>query len=513
MNHLDENKFSFTTLANQELTILLHALNLTKAGLVITDCSQPDDPILYCNAAFENLSGYTREEVIGRNCRFLQGTDNDNREERRQMRTAIQNGDDCTVEIRNYRKDGTPFWNDLHLKAIKDEQNKPVYYIGVLNDISPKRLRRERLELQKLKVASQLAQNTLKYREPVRFLDSILETINESFLIMNEDWVILQVNHSFLKVFHLAEEEVLNKNLLEIQQGRWNFMALKNLLTHLSPQKNHIKNYPLEHTFFNVGKKMLNINAHLVQGEQHNSIVLAIEDITEISEIERRKDDFLNIASHELKTPLTTIKSSLQFAQRMLTAENNNKLKETLEKAKIYVDKLENLVADLLDVSKIKTGEIELSSSPFNLDDMIIGVVDQLKAIHSRIKFNIHGFASNYYIGDKNRLEQVVKHLLKNSIKFSPQEGQIDIHLARLSDYIKIAVTDNGLGVAHQYQKKIFENFFRVDEIQKQFAGIGSGLYLSDQIIRNHGGTLWVESKIGEGATFAFTLPLKRTTL
>ncbi|QNL49930.1 PAS domain-containing protein [Olivibacter sp. SDN3] len=510
MKHVDDNKFSFSAhSSNQELSLLLAALNTTKAGMIITDCSQPDNPIVYCNLAFEDLTGYSRDEVIGRNCRFLQRND-DNEEERAVIKQAISEGKECNVAIRNYKKDGRLFWNELHLKPIKNAQNQVIYYIGVQNDITHQRLVEQQLRVERLKIEKHIkeTENVLANNN---YLSAFLNTMNEALLILNEDLKITTASPSFLKMFHIAEDEVVNQSIYQLGNGRWDTMAIRNLFDKLIKQDKNIQNYLLEHTFPNVGKKTLSCNASAVRYTNDTlQIILAIEDISELKEIERRKDDFLSAASHELKTPLTTIMACLQLSQKMLPDSSDARLKNTLIKTKEYVDKLEHLITDLLDVSKIKSGKIRLSMEAFNLDAMIFKVVKKLHLTHAKYTFNISGFASNYYVGDKKRLEQVILNLLKNSVKFSPKGGNINIHLSRLSDFIKVAITDYGLGVDYHNQEKIFENFFRVDEIQKQYPGIGTGLYVSDQIIKNHGGSLWVESTAGQGATFSFTLPLKR---
>ncbi|MFC6102908.1 PAS domain-containing sensor histidine kinase [Olivibacter domesticus] len=504
MKQVDKNKFSFSDqVLGEELIFLLTALNISKAGLTITDCSQPDDPIVYCNKAFENLTGYSREEIIGHNCRFLQGND-DNRQEREVIKNTLHAGEECTIEIRNYKKNGSLFWNELHLKPIKDDLGKLLYYVGVQNDITRQKLADQQLRIERLKVEKQVLGHTYNFIENNNLLNTFLETVNESILILSRDLKILKVNTSFLKTFHIAEDEVLNQYLFEIDHCRWDLMNLRSLL-----DQHHVNDSILEDVVTRVGKKMLKVKISQIFLEKELNIILAIEDITELKEIDRRKDDFLNVASHELKTPLTTIMACIQLTQRMIPKEADDKLKDTLTKAKEHIDKLEHLISDLLDVSKIKTGKIELSKGAFNLDAMVFHVADQLRKAHSNYTINISGYASNYYVGDKQRLEQVVLHLLKNSIKYTPSGGNINIHLSRLSDFIKVSITDYGLGVDYQHQKKIFENFFRVDEVQKQYPGIGIGLYISDQIVKNHGGTLWVESAAGEGATFSFTLPLK----
>lgn len=510
MKHVDDNKFPFSAHpSNQELSLLLTALNSIKAGMIITDCSQPDHPIVYCNRAFEELTGYSRDEVIGRNCRFLQRND-DNDAERTAIRKAISEGKDCNVAIRNYKKDGRLFWNELHLKPIKNARDQVIYYVGVQNDITHQRLIEQQLRIERLKIEKQIKE-TENVIANNNYLSTFLNTMNEALLLLDEDLKIIKVSPSFLKMFHIAEDEVINQPIYKLTNGKWDIMAIRDLFDKLIKKGKNIQNYLLEHTFPNVGRKTLSCNANVIRYPNGNlQIILAIEDISELKEMERRKDDFLSVASHELKTPLTTIMACLQLSQKMLPDNGDTRLKNTLVKTKEYADKLEHLISDLLEVSKIKSGKIKLSMRAFNLDAMIFQVVKKLRPLHQKYTFNLSGFASNYYIGDKKRLEQVILNLLKNSIKFSPKGGSINIHLSRLSDFIKIAITDYGLGVAYHNQEKIFENFFRVDEIQKEYPGIGTGLYVSDQIIKSHGGSLWVESMAGQGATFSFTLPLKR---
>ncbi|WP_134088442.1 PAS domain-containing protein [Olivibacter sp. XZL3] len=509
MKQIDENKFSFSARTHsQELDLLLTALNATKAGVVITDCAQPDHPIVYCNSAFEELTGYSRDEIIGHNCRFLQGNDH-NEEQRKIIKEALHSGQDCQIEIKNYKKDGSLFWNALHLKALKDKDSKVIYYVGVQNDITRLKLTSEQLRIEKLKVKKHLVEHDNHLTDHESLMLAVLETVKDAVMILTKDLTIIKVNTPFLKTFHIAEDEILNQHIFELDKGKWDIMELRNLVERLISKNTQIRNYQIEDFPTRTGKKVLTFDAQFVSHQNHANIILAISDITELREVEKRKDDFLSLASHELKTPLTTVTASLQLTQRMLPPEVDNTIKKTLNKTKSYVDKLEHLIADLLDASKIKTGTIELAKQPFDFDAMIVDVVSKLRKRYVDNHFEIQGTASNYYVGDKLRLEQVVLNLLTNSIKFSPANRSINIHLSRLSDFIKVSITDYGLGVDHQYQKKIFDSFYRVDDVQKRYPGIGIGLYISNQIIKKHRGTLWVESSIGEGATFSFTLPLK----
>ena len=125
-------------------------------------------------------------------------------------------------------------------------------------------------------------------------------------------------------------------------------------------------------------------------------------------------------------------------------------------------------------------------------------------------KIVIRGKIGIAYYGDEPHIVQVITNLLSNAIKYAPDSEEVVVYLSLVSDYIKVSVMDSGMGISYENQKRIFERFFRVGEIQQRFPGMGIGLYLCDQIVKNHGGTLWVDSEKGKGSTFSFTLPLKQ---
>ncbi|MDE3249253.1 MAG: PAS domain-containing protein, partial [Bacteroidota bacterium] len=135
----------------RDFDLLSRALDASLSGIIITDHQQPDNPIIYCNQAFEKITGYTRSEIIGHNCRFLQKEDRD-QTARSALRNAVERGEACAVEIRNYRKDGTLFWNELYMSPVKDKAGNIQYFIGVQNDIT----RRKKAELDLLYYKEQI---------------------------------------------------------------------------------------------------------------------------------------------------------------------------------------------------------------------------------------------------------------------------------------------------------------------------------------------------------------------
>lgn len=495
-----------------ELNIYLKALNSAYSGIIITDNLQHDNPIIYCNKAFENISGYSHDEIIGHNCRFLQAQDR-SQPERYILKDCIKNGEECKIEIRNYRKDGTLFWNELFISPVKNEAGQVTHFIGVQNDITSRKKAEHELREEKNNVEIKIQQRTKELQEKESFLSSMIETVRESLLVLDGNYIVLSANKHFLTSFHVSSEETVGKLLFDLGNKQWDIPSLKELLTHILPTSNPVIDYEVEHVFPHIGRKVMLLNAYRIEfeGQYKDRILIAIEDITEKKEQDLRKDDFLSVASHELKTPLTTIKGLVQILQRLSIDHSDNKFVSTLDKISAYIDRLNILITKLLDTSKIQSGHIELHMEPFAIDHTIREAIDNIMVGVPGYKINLFGSTDATVSGDELQIIQVINNLLSNAIKYSPGSNRIDVAIHRVANFVKISVRDYGMGIANVDKQKIFERFFRAGHTQKKFPGLGIGLYVSHEIITHHNGTLWVESEPGEGSTFNFTLPIMRT--
>ncbi|WP_316763193.1 PAS domain-containing protein [Pedobacter aquatilis] len=490
--------------------LMSKALDASISGIIITDNRQPDNPIIYCNAAFLRISGYSRSEIIGHNCRFLQGDDR-NQKERSFIREAVKKGEACVIEIRNYRKNGELFWNELSVSPIFDTQGKISHFIGVQNDVSLRKKVEQDLRQQQVLMENQIAERTKSLKDSELFLSSIIQTVRESLLVLDPNFRVVSANDHFLKTFKVTSEETVGTKLYELGNHQWDIPKLRELLIDILPTNNPVEDFEVEHDFPHIGRKLMLLNAYRIEleGQFKDQILLAIEDITERREIERRKDDFLSIASHELKTPLTTIKGYVQAMERIVGNENDTRFRTFLSKTSKHLDRLNTLLAELLDVSRIQTGNIELHKVPFDFDKMVKESIEPIQAAANNHRISVQGSAGHSVEADESHIIQVVNNLLSNAIKYSPDANEVEIHIARISDFIKLSVTDYGMGISAEDQKKIFDRFYRAGDLQQRFPGMGIGLYICEQIIKNHNGTLWVESEKGKGSTFSFTLPIK----
>ncbi len=240
------------------------------------------------------------------------------------------------------------------------------------------------------------------------------------------------------------------------------------------------------------------------------SWVGAATDIHDQKMKEQKKDEFISIASHEMKTPLTTVKAYLQLIE-MVLSENKNNEKASLyaKKASLSVTRLNELISELLDVSKIQSGKLDYNFTTFNFDEMIDTTIENMQyssPFHSILKT---GSVHQKITGDKDRLQQVVINLLSNAIKYSPSAGKVFINVGLENGEVKVSVKDSGIGIPRHDIEKIFEKYYRVANHALQFQGLGIGLFICYEIVQRHQGKLWVESEPGKGSTFYFTLPLK----
>jgi len=233
----------------------------------------------------------------------------------------------------------------------------------------------------------------------------------------------------------------------------------------------------------------------------------AIEAKNNLEAALAKKDEFISLASHELKTPLTSISGYLQVMERSSSAEPN---KTFVKKTVQQVKKLTNLVSELLDVSKIEAGRLQLVRKPANIREVIKESIELIG--HSNPGQEIVFVSSADDVSaliDRHRIEQVMMNLMSNAIKYTPGKAKIEIRLSADEKQVKVEVQDRGIGIADDHKAKIFTKFHRVDELNPVISGLGIGLYISKQIIERHAGSLWVDSEPGKGSCFCFTIPLK----
>ena len=258
-------------------------------------------------------------------------------------------------------------------------------------------------------------------------------------------------------------------------------------------------------------------------------VVAVLNDVTSNKQIEKLKDEFVSVVSHELRSPLTAIKGYTQHLMRRIDRRLRKTQQEhqqqssaisavdlpenydlrSLSIIQSQADHLERLVNDLLDLSQVQWGKLHLQYSSFYLADVLVESVRSVQASTEQHTIYLDiAVQDTKIVADKMRMSQVIGNILDNAIKYSPQGGQVTVKLEeREGDYF-VSITDQGIGISQEYLDHIFERFYRVrNTASRQYSGIGLGLYVTRAIVEEHGGHIWVTNNKGLGCTFSFTVP------
>ncbi|HVV55804.1 MAG TPA: ATP-binding protein [Mucilaginibacter sp.] len=234
-----------------------------------------------------------------------------------------------------------------------------------------------------------------------------------------------------------------------------------------------------------------------------------VVDITESKRDEIRKNDFIAMASHELKTPLTSLKAYIQLLETKLPAEADSFIETALLKAGNQVNKMIALVHNFLDISRLEPGKLQLHRQNFDINQLIEEMIADSRLISNTHQLDFESKGAINVNADREKISQVISNFISNAIKYSPKGSHVKLKCVAKETYALVSVTDKGVGIKSKDREKIFQRFYRVDdEHLKHVSGFGIGLYLSSEIIHHHSGEIGVNSTKGKGSAFYFTLPL-----
>lgn len=252
----------------------------------------------------------------------------------------------------------------------------------------------------------------------------------------------------------------------------------------------------------------------VVEDGSVNALMVVATDVTERKKDEQRKNDFIGMVSHELKTPLTSLKGYAQILYaRAQKAEDQFSL-HSLGKVNDQVKKMTELINGFLNISRLESGKIQLNKQEFYFDDLVNENIEEAEIVMATHRIIFQPCERLRVYADREKVSSVVANLISNAIKYSPGKAQIEVSCQVIDEEIRFSVKDWGLGVRKEDQAKLFDRFYRVESRETQLiSGFGIGLYLSAEIIERHGGRIWVESEGSAGSTFFFQLPGLSSTL
>ena len=485
-------------------------------GVIIADAQAPDWPINFANPAFCAITGYALDEILGRNCRFLQGAGT-NRDTVDQLRAALGRREPFRGELLNYKKDGTPFWNEASISPVFDEDDRLTHYVGVTNDVTAR------------KAAEQGQQESEE-----RFRVLVESARDFGIFTMDLQGRVILWNPGAEKIFGWTAAEMIGQSgdrifTPEDRATRQPQLEQETALREGCAEDERWHQRADGSRFWGSGVMML---LHHDGGDQPHGFLKILRDLTqrhqrqeerarllaaeraarEEAEIANAaKDRFLAVLSHELRTPLTPVVMAVHLLGRL--RDLPAAAREALATIQRNVEVETHLINDLLDVTGIARGKLEITRQPTDLHEAIRQaietVADDVQAKSQRLTVALdareHGLS-----GDPVRLQQVGWNLLKNASKFTPPGGAIRVATRDEPGRVVLEVSDTGIGFEAEAAGRIFDAFIQAnDEVMRRFGGLGLGLAISKAIADAHGGQLSAHSAgPGQGATFTLSLPL-----
>ena len=457
------------------------AFDNASLGIALTD---HDGHFLLVNEAYSNLTGYSQEELYSNS--FISITHPDDIEWNNSIVNSLRSGEINSFDInkRYIRKDGNVIWvnHQSTMITIKDGTGKSLF--SIVRDVTAEMQAKEDLELSLEGGELGLWHADLAKRAIT--LDSYcceLLELPDSNVFSYE---------AILNCIDDNEKEDITRRVK------------------LAMNPDNENNFDVEfRTACTNEQRWVRMKGRVVITHNRVSrLAGTLQNISKQKQLQQYRDNFLGIASHELKTPVTTIKTYAQLLEMTLKQSGNAESMHMISRMNAQVDKLTGLINELLDITKLQAGKLQFSDNMFCFNTMADEVVDELQhttATHTIIKQ--FGDVGNVY-GDRERVSQVVTNLLTNAIKYSPNAEKIIVYTSLQEEDVMLCVEDFGIGIPEENRQKVFEQYYRVNgNAQHTIPGLGLGLFISSEIIKRVGGRIWVHSEEGKGSTFCFTVP------
>jgi PAS domain S-box-containing protein len=498
LKEADERKQS-----ESRLRLLESAVVHANDAILITEAEPIDDEgprILYVNKAFTRMTGYSEEEVLGKTPRILQGPDTD-RTSLDKIRTALQKWKPIVVELVNYRKDGTPFWEELSIVPVADETGWFTHWVSIQRDMT---------ERKQAEVA--LNESEERYR---LLAENSLDLIG----LLDLEGKVLYASPSHYHVLGFTGDEIVGHNIFDVvhpdDAARVGQAVAEMTATGQSQT--------VELRIARKDNRWLEVEAilSLISDKGNTRILLSARDITARKQVEERlqtarqeaeranlaKSEFLSRMSHELRTPMNSI---LGFAQLLemddLATEQRLGVEQILKGGRHLLE----LINEVLDIARIEAGRLSLSLEPVHLGEVMHESLALVQTLAARrgIRFDNRISDEGYRVmADRQRLKQILINLLSNAVKYNCEGGLVTLSCAPIGDQVRIEVTDTGPGIPADGMDKLFMPFERLEAEASGIEGSGIGLSICHRLVALMNGNIGVHSIEDRGSTFWVDLP------
>lgn len=412
-------------------------------------------------------------------------------EARQQVLASVANKRNLDVQFRViWPEDGSIHWIYAKARTFYDRQERPLRMLGINIDITERKKYEEELHITEEKLRL--------------FVES--DVIGVAFANISGD--LSYVNDAFLQITGYSRAEFKEKRMRWADIIPWELSGDREK-TIEAQQKIPPVLYEKQYIHKDGSSRDI-LLASLLIGQQREQAVAFVLDVTERKRLERQKDEFLGVVSHELKTPVTSLKVFAQVLCKRFMKSGDRQHAELLAKMDAQIDKLTRLISDLTDVTKMEAGKLQLHKTEFDLSSLIDEVIEEMQRTTAQHHIVRDGALAHSVLADRDRIGQVLTNLISNAIKYSPYADTIITRLSADGEQALVQVQDFGIGIPWEKQKQIFQRFYRVeDDHLETISGLGLGLYISAEMIKRHGGNIWLESQPGCGSAFSFQIPLQ----
>lgn len=473
-------------MANDHLNIYVRALECSSNGMVIADARLPHLPVLWANTAMARITGYEVDEMIGRSCSFLQGPERD-QPGLQAIREAVRMSQPGSAVLHNYRRDGTPFWNQLSIAPVLDDAGTTTHFVGAITDITDR-----------------VAAEDAVVRRSAQ-LDLILRLSPDGFALFDTQDQFIYANEAFARMTGITAA------MLSVDgEGR---LGLERRLQQQADPSQPWPSLWLESAsaqqcvLLAPERRILSVETRRsTSGDQ----LLFLRDVTRETEVDRMKSEFLSTAAHELRTPLVSIYG---YSELLLTRQfAPDRVKVMVETIHRQSGLIVNLINELLDLARIEARQ----GKDFRMSVQALQpqVQEALAAAmppqDRRVLFSEFPLETFWVNVDAEKLRQALTNVLSNAQKYSPGGGAIEISMPtdvrHGIDRVGVRVRDHGIGMTAGQLARVFERFYRADP-SGNIPGTGLGLSIVKEIIELHGGEVEMQSVMGEGTTVTLWLP------
>jgi PAS domain S-box-containing protein len=454
-------------------------------GIVVADT---DTIILEVNPAYCQMTGYTREQLIGKRTNVIRSGLTP-RSVFHEMWAHLGSEGKWVGEVINQRPDGSLWISYISITAVSGRDGRPEAFVGLSRDITDRRNLEDLLRSQSTR------------------LSSLLEAIVVGVVMFDPDETCVVANQVLGELLGTGADALLGKRRAEIQPLFTRIFGQDGLL---SPAEwtGGVTVATREPTprYFIVRWAPVTASSGADLGQ-----IFTFRDVTRETELDRMKSEFVATVSHELRTPMTSVKAALGLLLAGAAGPVDGPQQELLEVAHNNVDRLIRLINDILDISRLESGRLELRTRPVQIDELITGAARELESVRSQREITLKLALlpdPPPVLADPDRIIQVLVNLLGNAYKFTGESGTVTVRTYADGRDLYVQVEDTGPGIAADQVEAIFERFQRGAAAARSSGGTGLGLAISRALVQQHKGRIWAESESGRGAVFTFTLPL-----